>query len=79
MMAGMGISVATWYPIFMLMESVRPFVDAAAVPLVDNPSYSPVVLVLCVFVMVIYVVRSFINIGFGLWSNCCFLSRNVPC
>lgn len=55
MMAGLGLALSTWYPIFMLMESARPFVDTKAEILTDNPAYSPLILCFCVWLMVMYV------------------------
>jgi MFS family permease len=59
MMAGIGLAVTTFYPIFMILNSVRPFLDVKAVPLVDNPDYSPVTLCFCVWLMVCYVALAY--------------------
>jgi MFS family permease len=54
MLAGIGLAVATWYPIYTLMYKIRPFVDPKADILVPNELYSPAILCLCVLLMLTF-------------------------
>jgi MFS family permease len=54
MLAGMGLAVLTYYPIYQTMANYGPFIGDPAQKVI-NPAYSPFMLGVLVFIQVVYV------------------------
>lgn len=61
MLAGLVLSVISWYPVFMGLHALGPYVDATVKPLVSSSSYNPYLSCFLIFIMVTFSAMAYGN------------------